>query len=250
MNERKFKMKEIINISGVDGYLDENDVVMLNLEHVAKGLGFTRTANSGNEVIRWERVNKYLTEFGVPTCGHGEFIPEPVFYMLAMKADNAVAREFQKLVAYEILPSIRKNGGYIKNQESLSDDEIIANALIVAQKVIASQKARLEEQKPLVQFAETVTKSKDNILMRDMAKLLCDEGLNIGEKRLYRYLRNNGVLMQDNMPYQSYVDRQYFVVKENPINTIYGVKLTKTTLVTPKGQMWIVSKIKEEMESR
>lgn len=243
-------MKEIINISGVDGYLDENDVVMLNLEHVAKGLGFTRTANSGNEVIRWERVNKYLTEFGVPTCGHGEFIPEPVFYMLAMKADNAVAREFQKLVAYEILPSIRKNGGYIKNQESLSDDEIIANALIVAQKVIASQKARLEEQKPLVQFAEIVTKSKDNILMRDMAKLLCDEGLNIGEKRLYRYLRNNGVLMQDNMPYQSYVDRQYFVVKENPINTIYGVKLTKTTLVTPKGQMWIVSKIKEEMESR
>lgn len=239
-------MKEIINISGVDGYLDENDVVMLNLEHVAKGLGFTRTANSGNEVIRWERLNKYLTEFGVPTCGHGEFIPEPVFYMLAMKADNAVAREFQKLVAYEILPSIRKNGGYIKNQESLSDDEIIANALIVAQKVIASQKARLEEQKPLVQFAETVTKSKDNILMRDMAKLLCDEGLNIGEKRLYRYLRNNGVLMQDNMPYQSYVDRQYFVVKENPINTIYGVKLTKTTLVTPKGQMWIVSKIKEE----
>lgn len=247
-------MKEIININGVDGYLDENDVVMLNLEHVAKGLGFTQIAPSGNISIRWERVDKYLKNLCIPTSGDAanrpDFIPEPVFYMLAMKADNAVAREFQKLVAYEILPSIRKNGGYIKNQESLSDDEIIANALIVAQKVIASQKARLEEQKPLVQFAETVTKSKDNILMRDMAKLLCDEGLNIGEKRLYRYLRNNGVLMQDNMPYQSYVDRQYFVVKENPINTIYGVKLTKTTLVTPKGQMWIVSKIKEEMESR
>lgn len=129
-----------------------------------------------------------------------------------------------------------------------SPECIMERALEFAHQAVKRLEERLEEQKPLVQFAETVTKSKDNILMRDMAKLLCDEGLNIGEKRLYRYLRNNNILMQDNMPYQTYVDRKYFVVKETPIDTIYGVKLTKTTLVTPKGQMWIVSKIKEYME--
>lgn len=162
------------------------------------------------------------------------------------------AKEFKRWVTNEILPSVRKHGLYAKD-ELLSDPDLMISILMDLKKE-REEKQRLlkkvEEDKPKVQFAETVTKSEDNILIRNMAKLLCDEGLNIGEKRLYRYLRNNGVLMQDNMPYQSYVDRQYFVVKENPINTIYGVKLTKTTLVTPKGQMWIVSKIKEEMESR
>lgn len=89
-------MKEIISISGVDGYLDENDVVMLKLEHVARGLGFTQTQNkNGKEYvsIRWETINRYCADSGFPRkLGKDDFIPEPVFYILAMKADNAVAR--------------------------------------------------------------------------------------------------------------------------------------------------------------
>ena len=104
---------------------------------------------------------------------------------------------------------------------------------------------KIEEQNPMVEFATTVTKSCDNILMRDMAKLLCDQKINIGEKRLYKTLRNNDVLMDDNIPYQSYVDRGYFYIKENTFKTPYGQKLNKTTLVTPKGQIWIVGKAKE-----
>lgn len=121
---------------------------------------------------------------------------------------------------------------------------------IIASKELAELEKKplldqLEEQKPLVDFADTVTKSCDNILMRDMAKLLCDKHINIGEKRLYKLLRNNDVLMSGNEPYQAYVDRGYFFVKESTYNTPYGEKLNKTTLVTPKGQIWLVSKVKE-----
>lgn len=101
----------IITVSGVDCY-ERNGTVYLNLDTVARGLGFTRIAESGNEVIRWDRVGKYLAEFGVPTCGHGDYIPENIFYRLAMKAKNETAEKFQALVADEIIPAIRKTGSY------------------------------------------------------------------------------------------------------------------------------------------
>ena len=105
-------MNEIMNIGGVDCY-EKDGTAYLKLETVARGLGFTRTADSGNEVVRWERVNKYLEEIGfMPTSGHGGFIPENIFYRLAMKAKNEAAEKFQALVADEIIPSIRKTGAY------------------------------------------------------------------------------------------------------------------------------------------
>lgn len=105
-------MNEIMTIQGVECYEVEG-TAWLKLETVARGLGFTRTAESGNEVVRWERVDKYLTELGVPTCGHDEFIPENIFYRLAMKARNETAEAFQALIADEIIPAIRKHGAYI-----------------------------------------------------------------------------------------------------------------------------------------
>ncbi len=111
----------VVEVQGVHGYLDDEGTAWLNAEDVARGLGFTRTAASGNEVVRWERVNSYLKEFGfVPTSGHdvkaGYYIPENMFYRLAMKASNATAEKFQALVADEILPALRKHGYYsVKN---------------------------------------------------------------------------------------------------------------------------------------
>lgn len=103
---------QIINIDGVECY-EKDGTAYLKLETVARGLGFTRVAASGNEVVRWERVEGYLREMGVPTCGHDEYIPENIFYRLAMKAKNEVAEKFQAKVADEIIPSIRKTGGYM-----------------------------------------------------------------------------------------------------------------------------------------
>jgi len=132
----------------------------------------------------------------------------------------------------------------IENQWN-NPEMVMARALKMADTKIRKLESQIEEQKPMVEFANTVTKSCDNILMRDMAKLLCDQNINIGEKRLYKLLRKNDILMTDNIPYQSYIDRGYFYIKENTYNTPYGEKLNKTTLVTPKGQIWIVGKAKE-----
>lgn len=98
-------------ISGVSCY-ERDGTAYLKLEDVARGLGFTQTKN-GLEYIRWDRVESYLADFGFPhKWGKDDFIPENVFYRLAMKANNPVAEKFQALVADEIIPSIRKTGGY------------------------------------------------------------------------------------------------------------------------------------------
>ena len=120
-------------IQGVECY-EKDGVAYLRLETVARGLGFTRAATSGNEVIRWQRVFQYLRELGaVPTCGHDkkisyqamcpEYIPENVFYRLAMKAKNSVAETFQAKVADEIIPAIRKTGTY--SAKTLTAAELI-----------------------------------------------------------------------------------------------------------------------------
>ena len=109
----------IMTIGGVNCY-EKDGVAYLNLEAVARGLGFTTVAASGNEVIRWNTVYRYLEDLGVAGSCNGtgykencpDYIPENVFYRLAMKAKNEAAEKFQALVADEIIPSIRKTGGY------------------------------------------------------------------------------------------------------------------------------------------
>lgn len=120
---------------GVRGYLDDNNMAWLNAEDVARGFGFVQIAKSGNEVVRWERVNKYLKEFGfIPTCGDGvskdDFLPENMVYRLGFKANNETAQKFQALLADEILPTIRKTGSYTinkpKNKMQIMADELEA----------------------------------------------------------------------------------------------------------------------------
>lgn len=107
---------KILNISGVECY-EVDGTAYLKLETVARGLGFTEVAASGNECVRWRTVKKYLADLGVATCCDGgelpKYIPENVFYRLAMKAKNEVAEAFQTKIADEVIPAIRKTGSYI-----------------------------------------------------------------------------------------------------------------------------------------
>lgn len=125
--EHKRNKSNIINIQGIECY-EQDGVAYLELEAVARGLGFTRTAASGNEVVMWSRVAGYLQDLGVHTSVHGEetptgrdglpdFIPENIFYRLAMKAKNEAAEAFQAKVADEIIPSIRKQGKHRKHRD-------------------------------------------------------------------------------------------------------------------------------------
>jgi prophage antirepressor-like protein len=117
-------------ISGVSCY-EQDGTAYLRLEDVARGLGFTRIAASGNEVVMWSRVDGYMSDLGVHTCAHDGFIPENIFYRLAMKAKNETAEKFQALVADEIIPSIRKTGSYsiAPKMDSLQALDLIVNSL-------------------------------------------------------------------------------------------------------------------------
>lgn len=120
MAMKQKNLPAVVEVEGVHGYIDGKGVAWLNVEDVARGLGFVDhqekfSATSGRktyEVIRWARVNGYLAEYDYPPVKAGDFIPENIFYLLAMKANNAVAKAFQLKIANEILPSIRKTGFY------------------------------------------------------------------------------------------------------------------------------------------
>lgn len=138
------------NICGVDCY-EQNGVAYLRLENVARGLGFTQTQKkNGVEYIsiRWETINRYLEDIGFPNkLGKDDFIPENIFYRLAMKAKNETAEKFQALVADEIIPSIRKNGIYATDNVI---DEILNNpdyGIQLLTKLKEERQARVEAER-------------------------------------------------------------------------------------------------------
>lgn len=258
MNELK-----IMNINGIECY-EKDGIVYLNLETCARGLGFTRTANSGNEVVRWETVRKYLSELGVPTSWHGDstqvgkdglpdYIPENIFYRLAMKAKNAVAEAFQAKIADEVIPSIRKHGAYMTPEtldRMITSPEFVIK-LLTALKDEQNKRKELEIQaeadRPKVLFADSVAASKSSILVGEMAKLLKQNGVHTGQNRLFETLREKGFLIKRqgtdyNMPTQKAMEMGLFEIKETVINHSDGhTSVNKTPKVTGKGQQYFVN---------
>lgn len=228
-------------IYGVSCY-EQDGTAYLRLEDVARGLGFTQTAKSGNEVIRWERVTKYLAELGIPTSGDGfppAYIPENIFYRLAMKAKNETAEKFQALVADEIIPSIRKHGGYIAGQDQLTPEELMAKALQVANKTLAEREARISAL--TVQNAIMAPKAEyfDELVDRNTLTSFRDttKELGVSPKAFVDWLRAKKYIYRDKkgklVPYADKNDG-LFEVKEcyNEKTKWSGVQ----TLVTPKGR--------------
>ena len=252
-------MNEILSINNVHGYMDkQTGTAYLNVEDVARGFGFTQVAKSGNVVVRWERVNRYLSEFGfIPTCGDGikagDFLPENMVYRLGFKASNEVAQKFQAVLADEVLPAIRRHGAYM-TAETLekaitSPDFLIklaTNLKEEKEKRLAAER-QIEADRPKVTFANAVNVSKDGMLIGMLAKLLHQNGVDIGQKRLFQWMRDNGYLMKSgadrNMPTQKARELGLFKVKERAIDNPDGsVRLTRTTLVTGKGQEYFINK--------
>lgn len=234
----------ILNISGIDCY-EQDGTVYLKLEAVARGLGFTQKAASGNEVVRWERVRKYLAEFGIPTCGDDYFIPENIFYRLAMKAKNEAAELFQAKIADEVIPSIRRHGAYmtsdtidrminspefgIKLLTALRDEQDkrkaleAANAELTVDNQIMAPKAdyfdQLVDRNLLTNFRETAKQL--SVPPKKFVSFLLE--------RKYIYRDKKGKLL----PYENKNDG-LFQVKEcfNEKTQWSGTQ----TLVTPKGR--------------
>ena len=220
---------------------------------VAKALGFTnpRDAITTHVFDEDKGVDTIDTPGGKQSM---TVINESGVYALVFGSRLESAKRFKHWVTSEVLPSIRKNGGYIAGQETLSDEELMAKALLVANnkiaerdKIIEQKQARIEQMKPKEIFADAVATSHTSILVGDLAKLICQNGYQIGQRRLFDWLRANGYLIKSggsyNMPTQRYVEQGLFEIKEsNLVNPDGSVRITKTTKVTGKGQVYFVNK--------
>lgn len=180
-----------------------------------------------------------------------KFLTESGVYKLVFKSRKPSAERFSDWVTDEVLPSIRKHGAYM-TQETLEKALTSPDFLIqLATKLKEEQEARkqaelkLEEQEPLVAFANKVSDSSNLIDMGKLAKLLNDEHIKIGRNKLFQWLREQKILMKSNIPYQRYIDSGYFQVKESTFKTPYGEKTAQTTYVTGKGQIYITEKLRK-----
>lgn len=128
-------------------------------------------------------------------------------------------------------------------------EQVMARALKIANKAIEDLKAKITEQKPLVDFAVHVSQSKDTIDMNEMAKIAKDENIDIGRNRLIAWLKEKKILLSNNTPYQSYIERGYFDVVEVKKDTSYGTRVFPKTVITGKGQIWIIEKLRSEYQN-
>ena len=241
-------MNEIINIQGIECY-EKDCTAYLKLDTVARGLGFVQTQNkNGTEYtsIRWETVFRYLEDIGFPNkLGKDNFIPENVFYRLAMKAKNETAERFQAFIADEIIPSIRKHGAYM-TPETLEAAILNPNTLI---KLCTTLKEEQDKRKALEAANSALT--TDNAVMKPKADYfdeLVDRNLltnfretakqlGIKEKEFIRFLMEKKYLYRDKrgklMPYAE-KNNGLFEIKEcfNEKTQWSGAQ----TLITPKGR--------------
>lgn len=178
----------------------------------------------------------------------GWFINESGLYSLILSSKMPNTKRFKRWVTSEVLPSIRKTGGYISGQENMTDAELMAKALLVAQKQIDERNHQIERMRPKEIFADAVSASKSSILIGDLAKLLKQNGVDIGQKRLFSWLRENGYLIRQkgaswNMPTQRSMDMGLFEIKETTITHSDGhISVNKTVKATGKAQLYFVNK--------
>lgn len=187
------------------------------------------------------------------------FINESGLYSLILSSKLPTAKKFKHWVTSEVLPAIRKTGGYIPVNPGMSDMEVLARAVLISQKTIGAlkeQNRQLETEneamKPKALFADAYAATKDGILVGAMAKMLRQNGIEIGQNRLFRILREKGYLMKSgedkNMPTQRSMESGWFRIKARTITTPDGSnRSTRTVLVTGKGQQYFVNLfLKEE----
>ena len=215
---------------------------------VAQALGYQNASKALNDHVDPEDKlnNESLLSLGQRG---GWLINESGLYSLVLSSKLPGAKRFRRWVTGDVLPSIRKDGGYIKTAPGMTDADIMAKAILLAQKTIEGQKAQIAEMTPKALFADAVSASSTSILVGDLAKLIRQNGLDIGQNRLFDWLRNNGYLirakgMSWNMPTQRSMDMGLFEVKETSITHSDGhISVNKTVKVTGKGQIYFVNKL-------
>ncbi|WP_270271335.1 phage antirepressor [Bifidobacterium adolescentis] len=181
-------------------------------------------------------------------------VSEPGLYKLIMRSRKPEAKEFQRWVTHEVLPSIRRTGGYIPTSESDSDEDIMARAVLVAQKTIDRKNQQLQAKdaqikmlEPKARFADAVAASDGTCLVGELAKMLRQNGMDIGQNRLFRLLQADGYLGKSgsnrNVPTQRAMDLGLFRIKETTVTHADGhTTVSRTPKVTGKGQRYFIDR--------
>ncbi|PEN45074.1 phage antirepressor Ant [Bacillus wiedmannii] len=234
----------------------ENGEVLFDVEQVAKSLGIVDIKN-GRKYVRWNRVNSYLPK-NSPQVAKGDLIPEPLVYKLAFKASNEVAEAFQDWLAIKVLPSIRRHGVYMTNQvlEQAVTNPDFAIGLLTKLKEekekLAAAQQQIAQQQPLVTFAEACMQSNESLKVSEVAKLAAKHNIKIGQRQLFAKLREwNLLFKRSTEPTQSSVEKGYFEIAQGVKQKPSGEPFTwTTTYVTPKGQAYIIDRLKKEQEQK
>ena len=214
---------------------------------VASILGYKKPENAiTNHVDDEDKTTTLIQGTGSNYKSKTVIINESGLYSLVLSSKLPSAKKFKRWVTSEVLPALRKTGQY--QVKELSGQELMAKALIEAQSVLAAKDKQIEEMKPKVVFADAVATSHTSILVGELAKILKQNGIDMGQKRLFAWLRENGYLIKRkgtdyNMPTQKAMDLGLFEIKEGSYVNGSGVNITtKTPKVTGKGQQYFINK--------
>lgn len=213
---------------------------------VAEALGYSKARNAIATHIDSEDKKDAPIQGTLGGVQEMTVINESGLYSLVLSSKLPSAKKFKRWVTSEVLPALRKTGQY--QVKELSGQELMAKALIEAQSVLAAKDKVIEEMKPKVVFADAVATSHTSILVGELAKILKQNGIDMGQKRLFAWLRENGFLIKRkgtdyNMPTQKAMDLGLFEIKEGSYVNGSGVNITtKTPKVTGKGQQYFINK--------
>lgn len=218
---------------------------------VTKALGYDNPSKAIRDHVEEDkRVGvQNVTPYIIDSLGrkqHPTFINESGLYALVFGSKLPSAKKFKRWVTSEVLPALRKTGQY--QVKELSGSELMAKALIEAQNVLAAKDKQIGEMKPKALFADAVATSHTSILVGELAKILKQNGIEMGQKRLFAWLREKGYLIKRqgtdyNMPTQKAMDLGLFEIKEGSYVNGSGVNITtKTPKVTGKGQQYFINK--------
>lgn len=222
---------------------EEDGQILFCGKDVAKALGYKNTRDAMSK-----HCKGVAKRYPLQTAGGVQefvFITEPDLYRLITHSKLPTAEKFERWVFEEVLPAIRRTGGYMVAKQDETPEQIMARAVLVAQDTIERQKKQIEELKPKALFADAVAASDGTCLVGELAKMLKQNGVNIGQNRLFSWLRENGYLGKTgsnrNVPTQRSMEQGLFRIKETAVTHSDGhVTINRTPKVTGKGQRYFI----------
>ena len=230
---------------------EDNGRIMFCGKDVASALGYSNTKDAIRRHCRWGVKHDLPHPQSPSKTIKMIFIPEGDVYRLVAHSKLPRAAEFESWIFDKILPQINQTGGYVANEDMFIKnylpflDEPYRDLFRLQMTIINKLNERIRHDQPLVEFANQVSNTDNLIDMNAMAKLARAENIPVGRNRLYSWLKGKGVLMANNLSYQTFIDCGYCAVKESVFETPTMTKTYQQTFVTGKGQLFIIGLLRK-----